>query len=110
VYNDQAVMVHRVPPARQSFSYFRIRCLSEGLSKARVTKSVGVGAGLATERRYSTVTLPAGVLRGLRRSAHGDWAGLLRAGAIIAGLMFTTLGYGLGLVLQTTRRHRGDPR
>jgi hypothetical protein len=111
VYNDQAVIEHRVPPARQSFSYFRSRCLSEGLSKARVTKSVGFGAGLATERRYSAVTLPAGVLRGLRRGAHGDWAGLLSAGAIIVGLMYTTLGYGFGSacgpfgVLRLTIRH-----
>jgi glycosyltransferase involved in cell wall biosynthesis len=104
VYDDQAVMVHRVPLARQRFSYFRTRCYSEGLSKARVTKNVGVGAALSTERRYSTVTLPAGVLRGLRRSARGDWAGLLRAGAIVVGLMYTTLGYGLGLMQEITRR------
>jgi glucosyl-dolichyl phosphate glucuronosyltransferase len=107
VYNDQAVIVHRVPLARQSFSYFRTRCLSEGLSKAQVTKSVGFGAGLDRERRYSAVTLPAGVLRGLRRGAHGDWAGLLSAGAIIVGLMYTTLGYGIGLVEQITSRHLG---
>jgi glycosyltransferase involved in cell wall biosynthesis len=110
VYDDQAVITHRVPLARQSFSYFRLRCLGEGLSKARVTESVGFGAGLATERRYTAVTLPAGVLRGLRRGAHGDWAGLLSAGAIFVGLMYTTLGYSVGLVLQITRRHRGDPR
>ena len=108
VYDDQAVIAHRVPLARQSFSYFRSRCWAEGLSKARVTKSVGVGAGLATERRYTAVTLPAGVLRGLRRGVHGDWAGLLSASAIIVGLMYTILGYSLGLVLQITRRHRGD--
>jgi hypothetical protein len=53
------------------------------------------------------VTLPAGVLRGLRRGARGDWAGLLRAGAIIVGLMYTTLGYSFGLMSQITRRHRG---
>jgi glucosyl-dolichyl phosphate glucuronosyltransferase len=106
VYDHQAVITHRVPLARQSFSYFRSRCLAEGLSKARVTKSVGVGAGLATERRYTAVTLPAGVLRGLRRGAHGDWAGLLSAGAIIVGLMYTTLGYSFGWVQQITRRRR----
>jgi glucosyl-dolichyl phosphate glucuronosyltransferase len=107
VYDDQAVMVHRVRLARQSFSYFRTRCLSEGLSKALVTKSVGIGAGLSTERRYSAVTLPAGVLRGLRRGARGDWAGLLTAGAIIVGLMYTTLGYGFGVMSQITRRPWG---
>jgi glucosyl-dolichyl phosphate glucuronosyltransferase len=110
VYNDQAVIAHRVPLARQSFSYFRSRCFAEGLSKARVTKSVGVGAGLATERRYTAVTLPAGVLRGLRRGAHGDWVGLLSAGAIIVGLMYTTLGYSFGLALQIARGHRRDLR
>ena len=107
VYDDQAVITHRVPLARQSFSFFRSRCMAEGLSKARVTDSVGMGAGLATERRYTAVTLPAGVLRGLHRAAHGDWAGLLRAGAIIVGLMYTTVGYGIGLVEQITGRHRG---
>ena len=107
VYDDQAVIVHRVPLARQSFSYFRSRCMSEGLSKARVTKSVGVGAGLATERRYAAVTLPAGVIRGLRRGAYGDRAGLLSAGAIIVGLLYTVLGYGLGLWEQITRRDGG---
>jgi GT2 family glycosyltransferase len=109
VYDDQAVIAHRVTLARQSFSYFRSRCLAEGLSKAHVTKSVGFRAGLATERRYTAVTLPAGVLRGLRRGAHGDWAGLLSAGAIIVGLMYTALGYSFGLVLQITRRH-ADPQ
>jgi glycosyltransferase involved in cell wall biosynthesis len=107
VYDDQAVIVHRVPLTRQSFSYFRSRCMSEGLSKARVTKSVGAGAGLATERAYTAVTLPAGVLRGLRRTAYGDLAGLLSAGAIIVGLMYTVLGYSLGLWEQITRRDGG---
>ena len=102
VYDDQAIITHHVPLTRQSFSYFRSRCLAEGRSKAKVTESVGFRAGLATERRYSAVTLPAGVLRGLRRGAHGDWAGLLSAGAIIVGLMYTTLGYGFGLINRTT--------
>lgn len=103
VYDDQAVITHRVPLDRQSFSYFRSRCMGEGLSKASVTESVGVGAGLATERRYTAVTLPAGVLRGLRQGAHGDWAGLLSAGAIIVGLMYTILGYSLGRLQQISR-------
>jgi len=110
VYDDQAVITHHVPLARQSFSYFRSRCLAEGRSKAKVTESVGFRAGLATERRYSSVTLPAGVLRGLRRGAHGDWAGLLSAGAIIVGLMYTTLGFGFGLLRQIARRRRGHRR
>jgi hypothetical protein len=108
VYDDQAVITHHVPLTRQSFSYFRSRCLAEGRSKAKVTESVGFGAGLVTERKYTAVTLPAGVLRGLRRGAHGDWAGLLSAGAIIVGLMYTTLGYGFGLITRHYRGVRGE--
>lgn len=108
VYDDRAIIVHRVPLARQRFSYFRSRCFAEGLSKAQVTKSVGFKAGLITEFRYTAVTLPTGVLRGFRRGAHGDWAGLLSAGAIIVGLFYTALGYSLGLAQQITHR-RDNP-
>jgi glycosyltransferase involved in cell wall biosynthesis len=104
IYDDRAVIKHRIPEAREKFSYFCSRCFSEGLSKAVVTTSVGLGAGLATERRYTAVTLPAGVLRGLRRAARGDWAALLPAGAIIAGLMSTALGYVVGSIRQICHR------
>jgi glycosyltransferase involved in cell wall biosynthesis len=107
VYDDQAVISHRVTADRQRFSYFRSRCFAEGLSKALVTESVGMGAGLATERRYTAVTLPTGVLRGLHHAGRGDWAALLRAGAIIVGLMYTVLGYSMGLVQQIPRHHGG---
>ncbi len=73
-----------------------------------MTESVGFRAGLVTERKYTAVTLPVGVLRGLRRAAHGDLAGLLSAGAIIVGLMYTTLGYGFGLITRHYRGVRGD--
>ncbi|HEX2313978.1 MAG TPA: glycosyltransferase family 2 protein, partial [Thermomonospora sp.] len=34
VYDDTAVIWHRVPPERARFAYFRERCYAEGLSKA----------------------------------------------------------------------------
>jgi glycosyltransferase involved in cell wall biosynthesis len=107
VYDDRAVITHRIPEARERFSYFISRCFSEGLSKALVTTSVGLRAGLKTEGRYTAVTLPVGVLRGLRRAARGDWAALLPAGAIIAGLMSTALGYALGSIRQICHRGSG---
>lgn len=93
LHDDAAAVTHHVPTARQSFSYFRSRCFSEGLSKAQVTDSVGTDAGLASEWSYSTVTLPMGVLRGLGRALRGDLTGLLTAAAIIIGLAYTTAGY-----------------
>jgi len=98
LYDDSAAVVHRVPAARETFSYFRTRCYSEGLSKAQVTDSVGVGSGLSAEWTYSTVTLPVGVLRGLWRAVRGDRSGLQTAAVIVIGLAYTTAGYIVGVV------------
>jgi cellulose synthase/poly-beta-1,6-N-acetylglucosamine synthase-like glycosyltransferase len=110
VYDDRAPVRHRVPAGRQSFSYFRTRCYSEGLSKAQVTESVGVETGLASEWSYSTVTLPLGVLRGLGQALRGDLTGLLRAGVIVIGLSYTTVGYVVATVSGRWRTWRGGVR
>ena len=55
------------------------RCYAEGLSKALVTASVGARDGLSSERRYTTRTLPRGVVRGSGtnscRAIRPGWAG-----------------------------------
>lgn len=107
VYDDRAVITHRIPEAREKFSYFCSRCFSEGLSKSFVTTSVGVRDGLAIERRYTAVTLPLGVLRGLGRAIRGDWAALLPAAAITIGLMCTAVGYVVGSIRQLCHRGSG---
>ncbi|MGI5225343.1 glycosyltransferase family 2 protein [Actinoallomurus sp. CA-142502] len=99
LYDDNAVIWHRVPAERARFAYFRSRCYAEGLSKALVTRSVGVGDGLASERRHAVVALPRGVARGLRAAVTGDPSGLGRAASIVAGLAFTTFGYAAGSLL-----------
>lgn len=109
LHDDRAAVIHRVPADRQTFSYFRTRCYAEGLSKALVTRSVGTESGLASEWSYSTVTLPMGVLRGLRRALSGDTSGLLNAGAIIIGLACTTAGYVVGVASGMWARRRGAP-
>lgn len=88
-----ARVAHRVPAERVSWAYFRARCWAEGVSKALVAKRVGADQALASERAYTLKTLPAGVLRGLLDCVRGDPSGLLRAGAILAGLGITTAGY-----------------
>jgi GT2 family glycosyltransferase len=98
LYDDGAVIWHRVPAERARFAYFRSRCYAEGLSKAMVTRSVGVGDGLASERRHALVALPRGVARGLRAAVTGDPSGLGRAASIVAGLAFTTAGYAAGSI------------
>jgi GT2 family glycosyltransferase len=94
-YEPAAVIVHDVPAARATWSYFTSRCFGEGVSKARLSQLVGAGAGLSTERTYVRRALPAGVVRGLRDALSGrDPAGLLRAAAIVAGLCVTAAAYG----------------
>ncbi|MFF1452471.1 glycosyltransferase family 2 protein [Streptomyces sp. NPDC058274] len=96
--DDRAVIHHRVPEAREHFGYFRTRAYAEGLSKALVARSVGAGKGLASERRYATRVLPAGVARGVRDALLARHGGAGRAGAIVAGVLTAAGGYVLGSV------------
>lgn len=98
IHDDSAAVRHRVPAARETFSYFLSRCYSEGLSKAQVTQTAGVASGLSSERSYSTVTLPRGVVRNLGQALRGDLTGLSRAAVIVIGLVWTTAGYVRGVV------------
>ncbi|OBK81713.1 glycosyltransferase family 2 protein [Mycobacterium sp. 1164985.4] len=110
LYDDTAAVIHRVPPQRQTFAYFRSRCWAEGLSKALVTKSVGVERGLSAEWSYSTVTLPLGALRGISRAIRGDLAGLLTALVIVVGLGYTTVAFAVASVTARVRRLREGTR
>lgn len=110
LHDDAAAVLHHVPAARESFSYFRSRCYSEGLSKAQVTDSVGTEQGLASEWNYTLVTLPLGVARGLGRALRGDLSGLLRAAAIVIGLAYTTVGYVRASLARWKRERGGVPQ
>jgi glucosyl-dolichyl phosphate glucuronosyltransferase len=101
LFDNRAVIWHKIPAARSRFSYFLSRCYAEGLSKAMVTRSVGMRDGLSTERSYSSRTLPAGVARGIAAALAGDVAGLGRSAAIVAGLAAAGAGYGAGSVHRT---------
>lgn len=96
--DDRSVIHHKVPRAREAFGYFRTRAYAEGLSKALVARSVGTAKGLESERRYTTRTLPAGILRGLRDAALGRPGGARRAAAIVVGALTTAGGYAVGRV------------
>lgn len=84
---------HCVPAVRTNFAYFRHRCWLEGRTKALMGATVGSADGLSSERAYTLKTLPSGVFNGLRDAARGDFSGLQRAGAIVAGLATTASGY-----------------
>jgi glucosyl-dolichyl phosphate glucuronosyltransferase len=98
LFDNRAVTWHRVRAERCRFSYFAARCYAEGLSKALVTRSVGMADGLSAERRHALSTLPRGVARGLAGVLHGDAASAGRSAAIVAGLAAAAAGYLAGAV------------
>jgi glycosyltransferase involved in cell wall biosynthesis len=99
-----AQVEHQVPSGRTEFAYFRRRCWLEGRAKALLSAMVGAGDGLASERAYTLKTLPSGIMRGLWDAIRGDLSGLWRAGAIAAGLGFTSAGYFWGLLMMRIPR------
>lgn len=117
LHEPNARVFHDVPASRASWRYFARRCYSEGISKSNMARLVGARDGLASERAYVVRTLPLGVWQGLVDGAHGDLAGLARAGAIIAGLTITSAGYLAGtariainrLTQRGARREAGRP-
>ena len=124
LYQPGAKVSHRVPAARGRWRYFLSRCYAEGLSKAQITQFTGFQAGLSSEGRYVTRALPLGILRSLGQAlARGEGAGVLRAGAIVAGLGFTAAGFIRGRIAVSLRPgtaasgrnqprhtgHRGEP-
>jgi len=106
-YIPAARVLHHVPAGRCTWVYFCRRCYTEGLAKSLIAALVGSADGLAAERTYVLRTLPRGILRGLIDTLAGrDPAGVLRAGAIVAGLLLTTSGYGIGWLAQRWQRLR----
>ena len=109
VYQPAARVNHRVPGARQRVRYFLTRCFAEGLTKANVSRHVGAGSALASERTYLIRTLSAGLLSrltALSRPAERRTAGqLAQVAAILLGTATTAAGY-----LAGQGRGRGDER
>ena len=107
LYQPQARVFHRVLASRTSWHYFCSRCYAEGLSKAVVTQYVGARDSLASERTYTLRALPHGIVRNLSNVLfHHELAGLARAGAIVAGLAVTIIGYLIGNIFSHTAASR----
>ena len=104
MYDPSAVVAHHVPRTRSTWRYYLSRCYAEGLSKAIVTRRTGIKSGLETESRYVRSTLPRAVWREVRWAIRRrDGAALLRAGAVLVGLLTTATGYVVGGARQRIR-------
>jgi len=109
LYEPEANVSHRVPAGRATWRYFCARCYAEGLSKAVMTRFVGVKDGLSAERVYVLKTLPQGIIRGAADMLlHHNISGIARSGAIIAGFVVTVAGYLAGRLSLTVKFYKKD--
>lgn len=93
IQQPTAIVDHMVTADRLRLRYFIHRCWAEGISKAIVSRLAGSDAALASERTYTTRTIPAGIARALRDGLCGDPAAFGRAVAIVVGVAVTVAGY-----------------
>lgn len=98
LYEPAAEVLHSVPRARGSWSYYRSRCFAEGLSKARVSHLATPAEALSSERNYLIGTVPRGLVHYSASVIRGRVSGLAAAVALIAGVVVTGLGYATGQV------------
>ncbi len=100
LYQPQATVFHRISSNRTHWHYFYSRCYAEGISKAVVTRYVGVKDALASEYTYTIRALPRGGIQSLKDALlYHDLTGFARAGAIVVGLAVTAAGYLIGSAL-----------
>jgi glucosyl-dolichyl phosphate glucuronosyltransferase len=108
VYVPAAVAEHHVPASRASFTYFLGRNYLEGCGKLEMAQLLGSQEKLESEREYLRRTLPAGIAAGLRAAVwHSRISGLLKAGAIVAGIFAAGIG-AVSEMRNFSRRRRGN--
>ena len=98
IYEPMAVVQHHVPESRLNWSYFWRRCFFGNRGKVADMRGMGSAANLEAERGFVARVLTRGVATGLRQFVGGDPGGLLRAGAICAGVALAGAGYAVGTV------------
>jgi glucosyl-dolichyl phosphate glucuronosyltransferase len=111
IYEPLAVVSHFVPAARTTWHYFWRRCYFVNQGKVEAFANMQDAAHLGAEfdfvKRMMTRNLPAEVGQAFR----GDVYGLVRAGAMAAGVALAGLGHLSGeLRLRRSRRRSGAGR
>jgi glycosyltransferase involved in cell wall biosynthesis len=93
LYQPRATVFHTVDEEQATLGYLTRRSFEEGMGKATLARLVGSQRGLESERRHLLVTIPRGMLKGLRDALRGDLSGLGRAAAIGVGIAAAASGY-----------------
>lgn len=92
--DSKAKIYHYVSAQRTTWHYFCSRCYSEGISKAAISRYVGVRDGLASERLYALHVLPKRIVLNIRDGLFAfELKCFLQAVVLLAGLLMTATGY-----------------
>ncbi len=110
VFDPDAIVHHHVPGNRLRWSYFWQRCFFVNRGKVAAFKEMGGARTLDAERRFARQILTDGIWTGLREAVRGDTGGVLRTGALCAGLTLAILGYLTGLSEWTVSHQLGRLR
>lgn len=100
MYEPRALVHHHVSPDRTGLRYVVRRSWCEGLSKAAISRTIGMRSALSSESSYVTGVLLPGLARHLRAGRRGAAA----AFAVVLSVALAGAGYLAGSVLRVSGR------
>ncbi|MBM7806980.1 GT2 family glycosyltransferase [Geodermatophilus bullaregiensis] len=103
----EAVVRHRVPPERATFTFFVRRCWLEGRGK-RAMVTLGSGRDLGDEAAFARQVLTRGVLADFCSVLRGERAGAQRAAAAMIGTLTAAVAFTLPVRVRTQGEHLLD--
>jgi glycosyltransferase involved in cell wall biosynthesis len=105
LYEPLAIVHHFVPAARTTWHYFWRRCFFVNQGKVEAFANMQEAAHLGAELGFVANALTRGILAEIRHVIRGDLYGLVRAGAMTAGIALAGLGHFSGVLrLRWSRR------
>jgi cellulose synthase/poly-beta-1,6-N-acetylglucosamine synthase-like glycosyltransferase len=93
IYEPLATVQHAVPASRTTWRYFWRRCYFVNKGKAEAFSNMESAASLGAELGFVTRIVPRGILVEVGRVVRGDGYGLVRIGAMIAGVGLAGFGH-----------------
>jgi cellulose synthase/poly-beta-1,6-N-acetylglucosamine synthase-like glycosyltransferase len=106
VYEPDALVLHHVPKARTTWSYFWRRCYFVNKGKVEAFSQMEEAASLSADIGFVGWAVTRGIPRELRQVLKGDFWGVARVLAIAVGVMLAGLGHVAGQVAQFVGRGR----
>jgi hypothetical protein len=105
LYEPLAVVSHFVPATRTTWRYFWRRCYFVNLGKVEAFANMQGAAHLGAELAFVGWIMTTGIPAGMHQALRGDLYGLVRAGAMMAGIVLAGLGHLSGKLQVRWLRH-----